>query len=238
MSSAGRLLEILQILRSSRRPVTARAMANRLEVTRRTIYRDIVTLQGLRIPVEGTAGIGYVLGARCALPPLNFSGDEIDAIVVGLSLLECTGDRVLLTAASQVIQKVAEVLPDIAFADIETMPLRVWPWSMAPPSPIDVSIVRRAIRDEHKLEVQYTDAKSQCSERILWPIALIYYGESIVLAAWCELRRDFRHFRVDRLKTCHPSFERFKGEGRRLRAEWQSVHWPISNLFQEAIGGK
>jgi predicted DNA-binding transcriptional regulator YafY len=234
MSSSGRLLEILQILRSSRQPVTARAMANLLEVTQRTIYRDIATLQGLRIPVEGTAGIGYVLGARCALPPLNFSIDEIDAIVVGLSLLECTGDRALRIAASQVVQKIAGVLPDIAAADIESTPLRVWPWNTIPPSRIDVSIVRKAIRDEHKLEVQYTDAESRYTARTVRPIALIYYVESIVLAAWCELRQDFRHFRVDRLNACHPSAERFKGEGCRLRAEWQVVHWPISSSFQRA----
>jgi predicted DNA-binding transcriptional regulator YafY len=201
-------------------------MANILEVTQRTIYRDIVRLQGLRIPVEGTAGIGYVLGARCALPPLNFSSDEIDAIVVGLSLLDCTGDRALRVAASQVVQKILGVLPDIAAADMESMPLRVWPWSTIPPSRIDVSIVRRAIRDEHKLEVQYTDAGSRCSARTVWPIALIYYVESVVLAAWCELRQDFRHFRVDRLNACHPSAERFKGEGLRLRTQWQTVHWP------------
>jgi predicted DNA-binding transcriptional regulator YafY len=234
VSSSGRLLEILQILRSSRRPVTARAMAKLLEVTQRTIYRDIVTLQGLRIPVEGTAGIGYVLGARCALPPLNFSSDEIDAIVVGLSLLDCTGDRALRVAASQVVRKIAAVLPDTAAADIESMPLRVWPWDAIPASLIDVSIVRRAIRDEQKLEVQYTDAESRCTARTVRPIALIYYVESIVLAAWCELRQDFRHFRVDRLNACHPSAVRFRGEGCRLRAQWQSVHWPISNRFQRA----
>jgi predicted DNA-binding transcriptional regulator YafY len=235
MRSSGRLLEILQLLRSSRRPMTARAIADLLEVTQRTIYRDIATLQGLRIPVEGTAGIGYILGDSCTLPPLNFSSDEIDAIVVGLSLLETTGDRSLRFAASQVVRKIAGVLPHPAAADIESMPLRVWPGITVPPSHIEASVIRRAIRDEHKLEVEYTDAESRCTARTLCPIALIYYVDSIVLAAWCELRRDFRHFRIDRLNACQPSTARFKGEGCRLRAEWQTTHWPGPKAAAPAI---
>jgi predicted DNA-binding transcriptional regulator YafY len=231
VSSSGRLLQVLQILRGSRRPVTARAMADLLEVTQRTIYRDIAALQRLRIPVEGAAGVGYVLGARCTLPSLNFSSDEIDAIVVGLSLLECTGDRALRVAASQVLGKIAGVLPDSAAADIESRRLRVWPWNTIPPSVIDVSIVRQAIREEQKLDVRYTDAESRCTIRTILPIALIYYVESVVLATWCELRQDFRHFRVDRLNECQPSAGCFKGEGPRLRAEWQAIHWPVSNAL-------
>jgi predicted DNA-binding transcriptional regulator YafY len=229
VSSSGRLLGIIQILRGSRGPVTARTLANVLEVTERTIYRDIVKLQGMRIPVEGATGIGYVLGADFALPSLNFSSDEIDAIVVGLSLLEHMGDRTLRIAASQVVRKIAEAVPAAAAADIESMALRVWPWSTIPLSHIDVGIVRQAIRDERKLEVQYTDAELRSTARTIRPIALIYYAEGIVLVAWCELRQDFRHFRVDRLNACHPSDGRFKGEGCRLRAAWQITHWQESN---------
>lgn len=213
MSSPGRLLEILQILRSSRRPVTARTMADLFAVTPRTIYRDIVTLQGLRIPVEGTAGIGYVLGARCTLPALNFSGEEIDAIVVGLLLLERTGDRNLRVAAFQVARKIAGMLPDTAAADIETMPLRVSPWHTIPPSQIDMNIVRRAIREERKLDVEYTDAESRCSTRTLRPVAVIYYVESIVLGGMVRVTTRLPALSRGSLE-CMPSFGRaFQGGG-------------------------
>jgi predicted DNA-binding transcriptional regulator YafY len=204
--------------------VTARTLADALEVTQRTIYRDIVALQSMRIPIDGAAGIGYVLGTRCYLPPLTFSGEEIDAIVVGLSLLGRTGDRPLQIAASRVVRKISNALPGAAPIDMESTPLRVSLWNSVPPSPIDLGIVRQAIRDERKLEVQYTDAASQLTARTVRPIALVYYVDCVILAAWCELRQDFRHFRIDRFKACHTMARGFKGEGTRLRAAWQAVH--------------
>jgi predicted DNA-binding transcriptional regulator YafY len=201
-------------------------MADALEVTQRTIYRDIFTLQAMRLPVEGAVGVGYVLGARDTLPPLTFSAEELDAIVIGLTLVGRTGDRSLQVAASQVIRKIADVVPDTAPIDIESMPIKVSLWSSIPPPMIDLRIVRSAIREERKLEVQYTDAASRHTARTVRPIALVYYEESVLLAAWCELRRDFRHFRVDRVNACRPAASRFKGEGARLRAEWQASHWP------------
>lgn len=223
MNRSSRLLEIIQILRGSRRPVTARTLADALEVTHRTIYRDVVVLQSMRIPIDGAAGVGYVLGTRCDLPPLTFSGEEIDAIVVGLSLLGRTGDRSLQLAASRVARKIADVLPGAAPIDMESTPLRVSLWNSVPPSQIDLGIVRQAIRDERKLEVQYTDAESRFTARTIAPIALVYYVECVILAAWCELRQDFRHFRIDRFNACHTMAGRFKGEGARLRAEWQAA---------------
>jgi len=224
VNRSSRLLEIIQILRVSRRAVTARTLADALEVTQRTIYRDIVVLQSMQIPIDGAAGVGYVLGSRCYLPPLTFSGEEIDAIVVGLSLLGRTGDRPLQIAASRVVRKIADVLPGAAPIDMESTPLRVSLWTSVPPSPIDLSVVRQAIRDERKLEVQYTDAVSRCTARTVRPIALVYYEDCVILAAWCELRQGFRHFRVDRVNVCHTAAGRFKGEGAHLRAAWQAVH--------------
>ena len=224
VNRSSRLLEIIQILRAARRPVTARTLADALEVTQRTIYRDITVLQSMRIPIDGAAGVGYALGTRCYLPPLTFSGEEIDAIVVGLSLLGRTGDHSLQVAASRVARKIADVIPGPGQIDMESTPLRVSLWNSVPPSPIDLGVVREAIRDERKLEVQYTDAASQCTARRLRPIALLYYDDCVILAAWCELRRDFRHFRIDRFNTCHAMAGRFKGEGARLRAAWQAVH--------------
>jgi predicted DNA-binding transcriptional regulator YafY len=132
VNRSSRLLEIIQILRGSRRPVTARTLADALEVTQRTIYRDIAVLQSMQVPIDGAAGLGYVLGTRWCLPPLTFSGEELDAIVVGLSLLGRTGDRPLQLAASRVVRKIATVLPGPASIDMESTHLRVSLWNSVP----------------------------------------------------------------------------------------------------------
>jgi len=219
-----RLFEIIQILRCASAPVPARALADSLEVTKRTIYRDIVTLQATGVPIEGAAGIGYVMRAGYNLPPLMFTTDEIEAVVVGLSLLGRTGDTGLQAAAARVSQKIAEVLPDGAGSPFETPPLLVSHWNAIPQSEVDYRLMRRAIREEEKLRLQYRDAETRDTERTIRPLALVYYVDSVILAAWCELREDFRHFRLDRIWACTPTGELFRSEGSRLRAAWRSMH--------------
>jgi predicted DNA-binding transcriptional regulator YafY len=216
---SNRLFEIIQILRCASAPIPARALADSLEVTKRTIYGDIVTLQATGVPIEGAAGVGYVMRAGYNLPPLMFTADEIEAIVVGLSLLGRTGDFGLQAAAARVSQKIADVLPDRTGSLLETQPLLVSHWNAVPPSEVDYRLMRRAIRGEEKLRLQYRDAETRDTERTIRPLALVYYVDSVILAAWCELREDFRHFRLDRIFECTPTGEAFKGEGSRLRAE-------------------
>ena len=218
-----RLFEIIQVLRGADAPIPARALAESLEVTKRTIYRDIVTLQATGIPIEGAAGIGYVMQAGYDLPPLMFSADEIEAIFVGLSLLGRTGDAGLQVAADRVSQKIASVLPNTAGRLIETTPLLVSRWTAVPPSGIDYRMIRQAVREENKLRLFYRNTEEQETERIICPLALIYYTESTVLAGWCELRRNFRHFRLDRIVACTQTGKAFKEEGAKLRAQWQST---------------
>jgi predicted DNA-binding transcriptional regulator YafY len=220
MGRSSRLFEIIQILRRASGPVSAQAMAATMEVSQRTVYRDIATLQAMRVPIEGEAGIGYVMHSGFDLPPLTFTDDEIEAIGVGLSLIARTGDIDLLGAASRVIQKITAVLPTATDKHFAGLALHASPWNAIPGSAVEYRMIREAIREERKLYLHYVDADGQLSERTVCPLSLTYYIESVVLASWCEMRHDFRHFRVDRMQSCLPTQHRFKGLGERLRAEW------------------
>ncbi|SFB57197.1 WYL domain-containing protein [Rhizobium sp. NFR07] len=224
MGRSSRLFDIIQILRRATAPVTARAIADALEVSKRTIYRDVITLQAMRVPIEGEAGVGYVMQAGFDLPPLMFTADEIEAIVVGLSLLGRTGDADLLAAASRVSRKIADVLPDAADSRIEGSPLHVSHWNEVPPAMVEYRVIRQAIREERKLHLHYQDAEARSTERTVRPIALVYYVDNVLLAAWCEMRDDFRHFRVDRMTACQLIDSVFKGESDLLRTKWRERH--------------
>lgn len=221
---SNRLFEIIQILRSASVPVPARALAGSLEVTKRTIYRDVVALQASGVPIEGAAGVGYVMRPGYNLPPLMFTPDEIEAIVVGLSLLGRTGDTDLLSSASRVSRKIADVLPGNSQSPFDAPPLMVSHWNTVPPPGADYRVMRKAIREEEKLRLQYQDAEAHVTARTIRPIGLIYYVDNVLLAAWCELRGDFRHFRADRILDCQPTGDFFKGTGSRLRVDWHTHH--------------
>jgi len=220
---SNRLFAIIQALRRARRPVTSADLAEKLEVTPRTIYRDIAALQSMRVPIEGEAGIGYVMRAGFDLPPLMFNADEVEAIVVGMALLRRTGDKGLLDAAESVRGKIASVLPADDGRRIEAGNLHVSPWGAKAPVAIDLKAVRRAIRDEQKLSITYRNEQGVSSSRTVQPLAIVYYVEVVVLAAWCERKKDFRHFRLDRITACAVTKARFRGEGDALRARWQAV---------------
>jgi len=215
MRRTDRLFEIIQILRSETKSITADKIATRLEVSVRTIYRDIQTLQSMRTPIEGEAGVGYLMRKGYDLPALNFSTDEIEAIVVGLSLVSRTGDVGLQKAASRVSAKI-----DLVRSRVES--LQVSDWGVPTPKTVDPETLRTAIRDEQKLFIHYQDENQTESKRSILPIAIIYYVETIVLVAWCELREDFRHFRVDRMTNCETSDDYFKGKGNDLRLRWKA----------------
>ncbi|MDW3222791.1 MAG: YafY family protein [Paracoccaceae bacterium] len=213
MGRSVRMFEIIQLLRNARRPCTAREIAEELEVTKRTVYRDIASLQALRIPIEGAAGVGYIMRTGFDLPPINFDIEEAEAITVGLAMITRTGDRGLKRAARSAAQKLTDATPlsSTVFASSG---------GADEPSLVDLSDVRQAIREEQKLKISYSNVDDQKSERTILPIAIAYHSEAIVLAAWCELRRDFRHFRPDRISSYDILPERFRGEGDRMRQEW------------------
>ncbi|HEX3504184.1 MAG TPA: YafY family protein [Xanthobacteraceae bacterium] len=221
MRRADRLFDVIQALRTAKGPMTAAALADQLEVTVRTIYRDIATLQARRVPIEGAAGIGYVLRRGFDLPPLMFTQDEIEAIAVAMRMLRRTGDRGLQAAARSVLSKVTSALPDALRAHLETPPIFVSRQGAPIPPVADLTAIRAAIRDERKLRLGYSDGKGDRTQRVVWPIAIAYYAESTLVSAWCELRDDFRHFRADRILGCDILDEKFPVRGKELFARWQ-----------------
>ncbi len=218
MPRSTRLFEIIQYLRHADAPVPAREIAEALEVTKRTIYRDMAALQAMRLPIEGEAGIGYVMRPGFDLPPLMFSQEEVEAIVVGLALLGRTGDRGLESAAEKAALKISDVLPEGTRFE---SPLHVSTWNRVPKTGSDTAELRRFIRQEAKLEIIYLDLNDQLTTRNIHPLAVIYYIDAVILAAWCELRGTFRHFRIDRIQKCRPTGDHFSGKGEQLRDAWQ-----------------
>ncbi|OCP36850.1 helix-turn-helix transcriptional regulator [Ensifer sp. LC163] len=222
MRKASRLFEIIQILRLARKPVTAADMAETLEVTPRSIYRDIAALQAMRVPIEGGRGIGYILRPGFDLPPLMFSIEETEAIVLALALLARTGDEELKAAAGRVNQKITGAVPQPLRLAFRSQALHAWGTVAPSPAGVDLALVRRAIRDERKLGIDYRDELGRATERMIRPIALIYYSETANIVAWCELRQAIRNFRADRVEHCEATDDFFPGEGEGLRDLWIS----------------
>ncbi len=223
MRRSTRLFELIQLLRTATGPMTAESLAAGLEVSVRTIYRDIAALQAMRTPIEGAPGLGYMMRRGYDLPPLNFDEEEIEALRVGLSMLARTGDSALQRAAGRVCQKI-EALNDPADW------LRVSTWGAPTDDPargcVRIADLRAAVRDERKLRLTYRDEHDQQTERTVRPVALIYYVDCTVLAGWCEMRQGFRHFRTDRIWGCEPLDAHFRGQGAALRAVWQDMNPP------------
>jgi predicted DNA-binding transcriptional regulator YafY len=220
MRRADRLFDIIQTLRVAKHPMTAAAIAGQLEVTVRTIYRDIAALQASRIPIEGAAGIGYVLRRGFDLPPLMFTADELDAINVGVRLVRRLRDPGLQDAADSVLAKITTILPDALRRGVDRAPFYVSDGKAEAPTGIDLSDVRYAIRETRKLRITYSDAAGQRSNRTVWPIAMAYYVDATVIGAWCELRVDYRHFRVERIVTSTLLDEIFPTDGGKLMEGW------------------
>ncbi len=221
MARTVRMFEIVQMLRAARAPLTAQSMATRLEVTRRTIYRDIAALQASGVPVEGEAGIGYLLRGALDLPPMRFTADEMEAIVVGLSLVGRTGDALLVVAGESALAKIADAAPP-GGPCLDLGGTLVSGWHAIPPGATEARLLRRAIRDERKVRLAYRDAEDRVTERIVCPLAMLYYVDCLLLAAYCELRGDFRHFRHDRIERCEPLDMSFAAHGHALRRRWRA----------------
>jgi predicted DNA-binding transcriptional regulator YafY len=223
MRRADRLFDIIQRLRTARGPMTAAALAEDLEVTVRTVYRDVATLQARRVPIEGAAGIGYVLRRGFDLPPLMFTVEEIEAIAVGARLVARTGDPALQDAAESVLSKVTVVLPEALREQLASAPIFVSSSGAPVPDSVDLSVVRQAIREERKLEIAYADEKGTRTQRIIWPIAVAYYVQATLIGAWCEMRQDYRHFRADRISALAVLDECYPSDNGRLMAEWLAL---------------
>lgn len=221
MRRADRLFQIIQILRRARRPVTAARLAEELEVSVRTVYRDIADLMAQDVPVRGEAGIGYQLGNGFHLPPLMLTPDEIEALVLGAKWVQTRDDPVLDRAARDLIAKINAVVPSRLRPLILESTGLVPDYGMQEPDRIDIVRLRTWIRAERRIEIAYRDAAGAVSERVIWPLALAYFETVRLIVAWCEHRRDFRHFRTDRIVACRFLEETYPELRRSMLDRWQ-----------------
>ncbi|THD53522.1 YafY family protein [Phenylobacterium sp.] len=234
MRRADRLFQIIQVLRRTRRPVTADAMAAELETSKRTIYRDIADLMGQRVPIRGEAGVGYVLDGGFDLPPLMLTPDEIEAAVLGAQWVMGRGDPALARAAQDLIAKIGAAVPERLrpFA-LEPSARAAVRWNVAPDG-LDMAQVRQAIRSGRKITLHYSDEQERVSQRTVWPFAVGYHETVRLIITWCELRTDFRSFRTDRVKDADFLEERYPERPAVLRARYRKamsekmgeMNWP------------
>jgi predicted DNA-binding transcriptional regulator YafY len=214
MRRADRLFEIIQLMRR-KASVRARDLSEALEVSERTIYRDIQDLISSGVPIEGEAGVGYVLKAGFDLPPLMFKEQEIEALVLGARIVESWADAELAAAASDVIAKVEAVIPDRLRSYMANTALLAPPHHYMEPITFDLAQLRHALRAQLKVRFHYRDISGNPSARTVRPLSLAYFGPVWMLAAWCELRDDFRTFRLDRIGGFEVGSERFRNESGR-----------------------
>lgn len=221
MSRSERLLALLQLLRGHRYAITGTELAQQLGISLRTLYRDIATLQAQGAQIEGEAGIGYVLRPGFTLPPLMFSEEELDALVLGSRWVAEHADSALSTGARSALAKIEAVLPAEYRQQLQANALLIGSYRTTEST--DETQLRSAIRQQRKVTLGYRDLKEALSERTVWPFALGYFDKVRVLMAWCELRQDFRHFRVDRIDHLQLEASPYPRSPALLLKEWRAI---------------
>lgn len=223
MSRAERLLDLMQVLRRHRQPVSGKSLAGELGVSLRTLYRDIATLQAQGAMIEGEPGVGYLLRAGFLLPPLMFTEEEVEALVLGTRWVVDRGDSRLGGAARNALAKIAAVLPPDKREGLDGSTLLVGPGEPIAAGDAELATIRTAIRTERKLEIAYRDRDGSESRRIVWPFALGFFDRVRVMVAWCELRQSFRHFRTDRILALTASDTRYPRRRQAMLKEWRTA---------------
>lgn len=221
MSRSQRLLSLLQVLRRHRLPVSGATLAAETGVSLRTLYRDIATLQAEGADIEGEAGIGYVLRPGYMLPPLMFTREEIEALMLGFRFVEQRTDTTIAMAARNALAKIDAVLPEDLRRELADVALLVGPGAPLAAERVDLQILRQALRSERPLSIAYRDQRGEVSSRTVWPCALTFFDGARVLVAWCTLRQDFRHFRTDRIESAMPGDTRYPKRRTALLKAWR-----------------
>lgn len=234
MRRADRLFQLVQLIRG-RRLSTAEFLAERLEVSARTVYRDVADLQSQGVPIEGEAGVGYRMRPDFDLPPLMFTKDEAQALVASVRIAQPRLDAALAMHAEAALSKILAVLPSASRAAAESLALYAPPVGPDAATRARLETLRIATENRQKLHLRYLDLKEQLTERLVRPLGCFFWGEVWTLAAWCDVRENFRNFRVDRIQDIGVLDEHFRDEpGKTLadlfrryeagRAERESAH--------------
>jgi predicted DNA-binding transcriptional regulator YafY len=223
MSRAARLLELLELLRKRRTPASADDLATKLGVSVRTLYRDIATLQEQGAKIRGEPGIGYVLRPGFTLPPLMFSAEELEALMLGSRWVAQRGDADLVAAAQSAVEKIRAVLPQELRESMEEATLTVPTFDSGMPTQVDLAVIRSAIRGERKVTIEYRTGSGATTRRTIWPIVIGYFEKVLLLVGWCESRGDFRSFRVDRIGALEETGRPYPQRRVVLVREWRKI---------------
>jgi len=220
MSRSHRLFELMQVLRRHRGTVSGETLAREAGVSLRTIRRDIATLQAMGADIDGAPGVGYVLRPGFILPPLSFTHEELQALVAGMQWVSRQTDDALALAAQNALGKINGVLPPDLRRTLDDDALYIGR-KKEDVSSIDLAEVRRAMREQRKMRITYKGEGGGDTQRVIWPILLGFVETRRFIAAWCELRGDFRLFRTDRIIRALVLDDRYLGNRRALVKEWR-----------------
>lgn len=223
MRRTERLFQIIQILRAKRSPVTGKSLADELEISLRTLYRDMAELIAQRVPITGEAGTGYVLDDGYDMPPLMLTADELEAAVLGASWVAGQADPSLGLAARDLVAKLSEAIPAelrpiVLDAGVRTVSMR-----KSAQEKFDGVLLRQAIRERLKLQLAYEDQQGNPSERVIWPLLIAYLDNVRFIVAWCETRQDYRHFRTDRVRELDVLDAKYPGRRAVLIKGWEEL---------------
>ncbi len=223
MTRAERLLALVRLLRTHRYPVAGQQLAQSLAISLRTLYRDIATLQAQGADIRGAPGLGYVLHPGFALPPLMFTEHELEALMLGMRWVARRADPALSQAAHDVLAKAEAVLPPGGAERLNRTALFAAGAGPSAHPTFDTHVLRDAIRRERKVRLSYRSAGARVSVRVVRPLGIGYFDQADILAAWCESRQDFRHFRLDRIQALTLLDEGFEGQGGWLLRRWRTA---------------
>lgn len=223
MRRTERLFQIIQILRSTRSPITGRELANELEVSLSTLYRDMAELTAQRIPITGEAGIGYVLDDGYDMPPLMLTADELEAAALGAAWVAAEADPSLARAARDLVSKLSEAIPKelrpiVLDASSKAMQSQAKVWEH-----FDSALLRHAIRERYRIQLIYSDRDGNTTDRIVWPLLIAYIDRSRYLVGWCETKQDYRHFKTERVKELKVLNNKYPGRRASLLKGWEVV---------------
>jgi predicted DNA-binding transcriptional regulator YafY len=223
MRRTERLFQIIQILRANRSPVTGQSMAEELEISLRTLYRDMAELIAQRVPVTGEAGTGYVLDDGYDMPPLMLTADELEAAVLGAAWVDAHADPSLARGARDLLTKLSAAIPQELRPIILDVGIRTVSSRPKIRDRFDGAILRHAIRERIKLHIIYQDQNGTVSDRDIWPLFIAYLDDVRIVVAWCETRNDYRHFRTDRIHFLERLHDKYPARRALLIKVWEEL---------------
>lgn len=219
---------MIEEFRRRRRPVSGRDLSDALGVSIRTLYRDIASLRALGAGIEGEPGVGYVLRSGFLLPPVMFTVEEVDALILGSRWVADKADKPLAEAARNAMARLTAVMPNELVDRVDGQYLVIGASNKLPEEMIDMAAVRKAIHHERKLLIHYSDSTGKNSERVIWPFLLGYFDGGRLISAWCELRGGIRHFRTDRIASLSELPSRYPRSRHNLIKLWRETDPSVS----------